>query len=51
LRRAPLTTLRVGVHPPDVRHPALLRSIDKTMRVAMRTRRAARYSDLLTARI
>jgi predicted deacetylase len=51
LRRAPLTTLRVGVHPPDVRNPALLRSIDKTMRVAMRTRRAARYSDLLTARI
>jgi hypothetical protein len=47
LRRAPLTTLRVGVHPPDVRHPALLRSIEKTIRVAVRKRRPARYSDLL----
>jgi predicted deacetylase len=47
LRRAPLTTLRVGVHPPDVRHPALLRSIEKTIRVAARKRRPARYSDLL----
>ena len=47
LRRAPLTALRVGVHPADVHHPVLLRSIDKTMRVAARQRRPARYSDLL----
>jgi predicted deacetylase len=47
LRRAPLKVLRVGVHPPDVRHPSLVRSIDKTFRVAASTRAAARYSDLL----
>jgi uncharacterized protein len=46
LRRAPLNTLRVGVHPPDIRHPMLVRSIQKTLRTAMRTRRAGRYSDL-----
>jgi predicted deacetylase len=49
LRRAPIEVLRIGVHPPDVRHPALVRSIDKTLRTAARTRRVARYSDLLTA--
>lgn len=49
LRHAPLEVLRVGVHPPDVRHPALVRSIDKTLRTAARTRRVARYSDLLAA--
>jgi uncharacterized protein len=47
LRRAPLEVLRVGVHPPDVRHPALVRSIDKTFGIASRHRRAGRYSDLL----
>jgi predicted deacetylase len=47
LRRAPIEVLRIGVHPPDVRHPALVRSIDKTLRTAARTRRVARYSDLL----
>lgn len=47
LRRAPLKVLRIGVHPPDVRHPALLRSIEKTFRSASATRRAARYSELL----
>jgi hypothetical protein len=47
LRRAPLAVLRVGVHPPDVRHPALLKSIDKTFRAASRARRSGRYSDLL----
>jgi hypothetical protein len=49
LRHAPLEVLRVGVHPPDVLHPALVRSIDKTLRAAVQTRRIARYSDLLTA--
>ena len=46
LRRAPLEVLRIGVHPPDCRHPALIRSIDKTFGIARRTRRAGRYSDL-----
>jgi predicted deacetylase len=49
LRRAPMQVLRVGVHPPDVRHPALVRSIDKTLRVGSRRRIAAAYSDLLKA--
>src|SRR5207248_8793835 len=49
LRRAPLKVLRIGVHPPDVRHPALVRSIEATMRAATRTRRAAAYSALLGA--
>jgi predicted deacetylase len=48
LRHAPLEVLRVGVHPPDVRHPVLVRSIDTTFRTAVRSRRPARYSDLLS---
>jgi predicted deacetylase len=47
LRRAPLKVLRVGVHPPDIHHPALVRSIQTTLRTAARTRRAAAYGDLL----
>ena len=47
LRRAPISALRVGVHPPDIRHPALVRSIDKTLRIAARKRIPAGYSDLL----
>jgi uncharacterized protein len=47
LRHAPLEVLRVGVHPPDVRHPALVRSIDKTFRTVVQKRRPGRYSDLL----
>jgi hypothetical protein len=49
LRHAPLEVLRIGVHPPDIRHPALVNSIDKTFRTAGRKRKAARYSDLLAA--
>lgn len=49
LRRAPLSVLRIGVHPPDSRHPALVRSIEKTFRIAGTHRRPARYSDLLPA--
>jgi predicted deacetylase len=48
LRRAPLEVLRIGVHPPDVRHAALVRSIEKTFAVARRNRRPAAYSDLLS---
>src|SRR5256885_6066854 len=47
LRRVPLEVLRIGVHPPDVRHPALVGSIGRTFTAARRHRRAARYRDLL----
>jgi hypothetical protein len=47
LRGAPMRVLRVGVHPPDIRHPTLVRSIARTMKTASRRRRAARYADLL----
>ncbi len=47
LRRAPLRVMRVGVHPPDLHHPVLLRSIVTTLRVAAQNRRPARYSELL----
>jgi uncharacterized protein len=49
LRRAPMKVLRIGVHPPDCRHPALVRSIERTLRAAARNRRAGRYSDLMAA--
>lgn len=48
LRHAPLKVLRIGVHPPDIDHPALLRSIDKTFQRATRGRTPGRYSDLLS---
>jgi uncharacterized protein len=47
LRRAPLKVMRIGVHPPDSGHPALVRSIDKTFRAALKDRRPGRYADLL----
>jgi predicted deacetylase len=47
LRRMPLKILRVGVHPPDIRHPALVRSICATFERAITDRRSAGYSDLL----
>jgi predicted deacetylase len=47
LRHAPLEVLRIGVHPPDVRHPALVRSIGRTFSVAGRRRVPGRYGDLL----
>ena len=49
LRRAPIKALRIGVHPPDVRHQVLVRSIQTTLSVASRTRTPARYGDLLAA--
>ena len=49
LRHAPLRVLRVGVHPPDIRHPSLVKSIDKTFKSAARNRQPGRYSDLLAA--
>ena len=47
LRRMPIPALRIGVHPPDVRHVALVQSIEKTLRIARRKRTPAAYSDLL----
>ena len=46
LRHAPLEVLRIGVHPPDVRHPALVRSIDKTFARAAATERPPRCGTL-----
>jgi uncharacterized protein len=48
LRSVPLRVLRVGVHPPDSRHPVILHSIEATLRAAA-GRHPARYSDLLAA--
>lgn len=50
LRRARVRTIRVGVHPADVGHPAVLRSIETTLKIASRDREAGRYSDLLRDR-
>lgn len=47
LRHAPLKVLRIGVHPPDIHHPSLVKSINKTFARAASNRRAARYADLL----
>ena len=47
LRHAPLDVLRIGVHPPDIRHAVLVRSIRKTFSTAGKSRQAGRYSDLL----
>jgi len=44
-----MPVLRVGVHPPDCRHPVLVRSIDTTLAAAVRRRRVASYGDLLAA--
>ena len=49
LRRAPIQVLRIGVHPPDCRHPSLVRSIDRTFKKAARSRLVARYGDLLAS--
>jgi len=49
LRHAPLSVLRIGVHPPDIHHPTLRRSIDRTFSAAAANRRVGRYSDLLNA--
>ena len=50
LRHSRARLLRIGVHPPDVRHPAVVRSICRTMGTAARGRQAASYSDLLRVR-
>lgn len=49
LRYVPMPVLRVGVHPPDCRHAALVRSIDRTLATVVRSRRVGRYGELLAA--
>ena len=49
LRHAPLSVLRIGVHPPDVHYPSLVQSIRTTFRVATGSRRSGRYANLLDA--
>jgi len=44
---APLSVLRVAAHPGDVAVPALLESMDRTIKNARQTRRPARYAELL----
>lgn len=44
----PLATVRIAVHPGDVRVPALLHSIDATLASFTRNRLPGRYRDLLT---
>jgi hypothetical protein len=51
LRHSPQQILRIGVHPPDARHPRLIKSIAATLRTATNSRRAASYSELLSPRI
>ena len=46
LRRLPMPVLRVGVHPPDVHHPTIVRSVERTLRLASSSRRAAAYREL-----
>jgi hypothetical protein len=47
LRRSPQRVLRLGVHPPDIGHPALVKSIERTLSIAGGARRAACYRQLL----
>lgn len=47
LRHAPIDVLRVGVHPPDVRHDRIVRSIAATLASALENRRPGSYSELL----
>jgi predicted deacetylase len=49
LRRSSMKVLRIGVHPPDVHHAAIVRSIEATLKIASKHRRAGRYADLLAA--
>lgn len=49
LRYVPMPVLRVGVHPPDCDHPALVRSIEATLTAATRRRTVASYGELLAA--
>lgn len=47
LRHSRSRVLRIGVHPPDVRHPRLVKSIQRALAAGTKARRAAGYSALL----
>jgi hypothetical protein len=47
LRRLPFRDMRMGVHPADCGSARLLDSIETTLRIALRRRRASAYSELL----
>ena len=47
LRHSRSRVLRIGVHPPDVRHPRLVKSIQRALAAGTKARRAAGYSELL----
>lgn len=49
LRRSHTKVLRVGVHPPDVRHGAIMQSVSDTLKISGGLRQIGRYSDLLSA--
>ena len=49
LRRSRARVLRIGAHPPDVHHPAIMRSMRKTLETATRHREAGGYRDLRTS--
>jgi uncharacterized protein len=49
LRHVPIPVLRIGVHPPDIRSPPLLKSIDATLSAGLNSRRPGRYSELLAS--
>lgn len=48
LRRSSAKVLRIGVHPPDVRHPSLVRSIERALEGTAQSRLPGRYFELLT---
>ena len=45
----PLQTVRLAVHPADVRHPATLASIGKSLKILLERRRPGHYSQLMPA--
>jgi predicted deacetylase len=52
-RRAlsPLPTLRIGVHPGDVRNPSIIKSIEDTVRISAAGRQSVTYCELAGGRI
>jgi predicted deacetylase len=51
LRRllAPFPAVRLAVHPADTRHPTTMASIEKSLKILLRRRRPAHYSELMQA--
>jgi predicted deacetylase len=47
VRRLPMEVLRIGVHPPDIRHDVLVRSVRNTVQFASEGRRPGSYAELL----